>query len=50
MYVTLDLADLDTVKKGVENVLNKTTVVDYLILNAGILACPYRKTRNNLEL
>lgn len=49
-YVMLDLADLDTIKGGVDSLLQKTTIVDYVILNAGIMACPYKKTKNNLEM
>lgn len=49
-YVTLDLSDLDTVKTCVEEIRAKTTTVDYLILNAGIMATPYGKTKQNLEL
>ena len=44
------MADLDTIKPCVDSVLEKTKVVDYLILNAGVMATPYTKTKQNLEM
>ena len=49
-YAVVDLADLDTIKPCVDCVLKKTKVVDYLILNAGIMATPYTRTKQNLEM
>ena len=49
-YAIVDLCDLETVKPCVDAILEKTSVVDYLVLNAGVMATPYRKTKQNLEL
>ena len=49
-YVTMDLASLKTIKPAVEAVLQKTKAIDYLVLNAGVMACPYKLTENNLEM
>lgn len=49
-YVLLDLTDLDSVKESVDCILKQTKVVDYLILNAGVLAPPYTKTKHGMEL
>ena len=49
-YVLLDLADLDSVKAASKDVLAKTKVIDFLVLNAGVMHTPYQKTKNNLEM
>ena len=46
----VDLADLTTVQTCVDSILSKSTVVDYLILNAGVMAMPYMKSKQNMEM
>ena len=36
----LDLADLDSVKACADSILATETRIDFLVLNAGVMACP----------
>lgn len=46
----LDLADLRSVKVAAEQILEKHDKIHYLVLNAGIMACPLGRTAQGLEL
>ena len=48
-HITMDLADLDSVKSATEKFIAKYDRIDYLIDNAGILVSPYAKTKQNIE-
>ncbi|RIV18628.1 SDR family NAD(P)-dependent oxidoreductase [Fibrisoma montanum] len=48
--VTLDLADLDSVRKCVETVRQTNNKLDVLINNAGVMATPYSKTKQGFEM
>ena len=46
----LDLADLDNVKRCSHDIAANESRVDGLILNAGIMACPFMQTKQGFEL
>jgi len=46
----LDLADLQSVRKFAEIMNSKLNRLDLLINNAGIMMCPYWKTKDNFEM
>ena len=48
--LTLDLADLDLVRKCAETVLQTHDKLDVLINNAGVMATPYAKTKQGFEM
>ena len=47
--VQLDLADLSSVH-GLANQLNSEPSLDFLFLNAGVMACPQSYTKNGFEM
>ena len=49
--VELDLSALASIATGAERIrqLVGQRGIDYLILNAGVMACPYRLTSNGFE-
>lgn len=47
---TLDLADLDSVRKCAEAVIQTHDKLDVLINNAGVMATPYSKTKQGFEM
>jgi NAD(P)-dependent dehydrogenase (short-subunit alcohol dehydrogenase family) len=48
--VPLDLADLSNVRRAAEQVLESTEKLDILVNNAGVMATPFRRTADGLEL
>nr|XP_006817025.1 PREDICTED: retinol dehydrogenase 13-like [Saccoglossus kowalevskii] len=46
----LDLANLKTVRKFADDVINKESHLEILINNAGVMACPYWKTDDGFEM
>ncbi|KAI8908913.1 hypothetical protein EDD86DRAFT_191207 [Gorgonomyces haynaldii] len=48
-YLQLDLADLDSVRKCAQEYIATGKPLNILINNAGIMACPYTKTKNGFE-
>ena len=46
----LDLANLETVRKFSELMNSKLSRLDLLINNAGIMMCPYWKTKDGFEM
>jgi len=48
--VTLDLADLDSVRNCAEAVIQTHDQLDVLINNAGVMATPYSKTKQGFEM
>tara|TARA_B100000902_G_C27202069_1_gene859604 strand:+ start:85 stop:1062 length:978 start_codon:yes stop_codon:yes gene_type:complete len=46
----VDLADLTSIRDYAENFLVKGAVIDVLINNAGIMACPFMKTTDGFEM
>src|SRR5690606_24506229 len=49
-HLTLDLADLDSVRRAAGELLTTHTRIDILIDNAGIMACPLARTAQGCEL
>jgi len=48
-YMELDLMDLDNVRTFAQNFLALNSPLHYLICNAGIMATPYRQTKQGFE-
>ena len=46
----LDLASLDSVRKFADSILKSEPRLDILINNAGIMMCPYQKTKDGFEM
>ncbi len=46
----LDLADLDSVRRGGEEIAERFPQIDRLVNNAGVMACPLGRTAEGLEL
>ncbi len=46
----LDLADLNSVRRGAAEILSRCSCIDILINNAGIMACPEACTEQGFEL
>ena len=46
----MDLADLRSVKAAAETILSKQKKIQYLVLNAGVMACPLSRTAQGLEM
>ena len=46
----LDLASLDSVRKFADSILKSEPRLDILINNAGIMMCPYEKTKDGFEM
>lgn len=46
----LDLSDLSSIKRFAESFMNSFDKLDILINNAGLMAIPYRKTRDGFEM
>jgi len=46
----LDLASLESIRNFSENILKEFTHIDVLINNAGIMMCPYSKTKDGFEI
>jgi NAD(P)-dependent dehydrogenase (short-subunit alcohol dehydrogenase family) len=47
---TLDLADLSSVRSFSKDVVKSEPRLDYVILNAGVMATPFSKTKDGFEL
>ncbi|HEX2175697.1 MAG TPA: oxidoreductase [Nocardioidaceae bacterium] len=48
--VVLDLADLSSVRRAAESVLESSAALDILVNNAGVMATPHRRTVDGFEL
>lgn len=48
-FAILDLSDLDSVRKGADDIANRFPKIDRLINNAGIMACPLGRTKEGLD-
>ena len=46
----IDLASLESVGKFADTILNSEPRLDILINNAGVMACPYQKTKDGFEM
>jgi NAD(P)-dependent dehydrogenase (short-subunit alcohol dehydrogenase family) len=46
----LDLADLDSVRRGADDIARRFPKLQILINNAGVMACPLSRTRQGLDL
>ena len=46
----LDLASLESVRTFADKILNSEPRLDILINNAGVMACPYQKTKDGFEM
>jgi len=46
----LDLASLDSVRTFAESILRSESRLDILINNAGVMMCPYEKTKDGFEM
>ena len=46
----LDLASLDSVRKFTDRIVKNEPRLDILINNAGVMACPYQKTKDGFEM
>ena len=46
----LDLADLASIRDFAERVLKEESRIDVLINNAGVMMCPYEKTKDGFEM
>jgi NAD(P)-dependent dehydrogenase (short-subunit alcohol dehydrogenase family) len=46
----LDLGSLDSIKSFTEGINNSYNSLDILINNAGVMACPFSKTKDNFEI
>ncbi|KAA1188984.1 SDR family NAD(P)-dependent oxidoreductase [Pseudohalioglobus sediminis] len=46
----LDLADLDSVRAGAADILQKAPVINLLVNNAGVMACPLSRTAQGFEM
>ena len=46
----LDLASLDSVRKFADSILKRASRLNILINNAGIMMCPYQKTKDGFEM
>jgi NAD(P)-dependent dehydrogenase (short-subunit alcohol dehydrogenase family) len=48
--VHLDLADLDSVSSAAGTIRQRHPSINYLVLNAGIMACPQSRTKQGFEM
>jgi NAD(P)-dependent dehydrogenase (short-subunit alcohol dehydrogenase family) len=48
-FATLDLFDLDSVRKGADDIAKRFPKIDRLINNAGVMACPLGRTKEGLD-
>lgn len=46
----LELGDFDSIRAFADRVQSWSNSIDILILNAGVMACPFMKTKNGLEM
>ena len=46
----LDLASLKSVRTFADKILNRESLLDVLINNAGVMMCPYQKTEDGFEM
>ena len=46
----LDLASLESISNFSQSIIKKYKTLDCLINNAGIMACPYSKTKDGFEI
>jgi len=46
----LDLTDLDSVEAAATEIIENEGTIDVLLLNAGVMATPYKKTKDGFEL
>ena len=49
-YQHLDLADLDDIRRGADELLASIERLDVLVNNAGVMACPLARTANGFEM
>lgn len=48
--VELDLADLDSVRSAAAEIKKHHSGIDFLVLNAGVMACPLMRTKQGFEM
>jgi NAD(P)-dependent dehydrogenase (short-subunit alcohol dehydrogenase family) len=48
-FAILDLFDLDSVRKGADDIARRFPRIDRLINNAGVMACPLGRTKEGLD-
>ncbi|MBJ21306.1 MAG: SDR family NAD(P)-dependent oxidoreductase [bacterium] len=48
-FAVLDLFDLDSVRRGADDIANRFPKIDRLINNAGVMACPLGRTKEGLD-
>lgn len=48
-FIPLDLASIQSVKRGAEQIKAQVNHIDFLILNAAVFALPYTQTEDHLE-
>lgn len=48
-FAVLDLFDLDSVRKGADDIARRFPRIDRLINNAGVMACPLGRTKEGLD-
>ncbi|HUR15156.1 MAG TPA: SDR family NAD(P)-dependent oxidoreductase [Mycobacteriales bacterium] len=48
--VEVDLADLDSVRRGASEILDRRPRIDLLVNNAGVMACPLGRTAQGFEM
>ena len=46
----LDLADPESIKQCASTIASRESRIDALILNAGVMACPLSRTKQDFEL
>jgi NAD(P)-dependent dehydrogenase (short-subunit alcohol dehydrogenase family) len=51
-FYQVDLDSLDSVRKVAQTILDDSSMskIDVMVNNAGIMACPYEKTKDGLEM
>lgn len=49
-FLGMDLGDLSTIHKAVENGLSDVPQIDHAVCAAGVMACPYSKTKDGFEM
>lgn len=49
-FVNIELGDLSAIRKAVEIDLADVTEIDHVVCAAAVMACPYSKTKDGLEM